>query len=171
MLNSHRMPPSDPSNHAASIPGIAFVSANSRATMERESTDDPIREIGEATFYNDVLDPEIEFRALYLMAKAEYRLRRSRDRVFAITGIFADPAWDILLDLFMASIDRKQISTSSACIAACVPPTTGLRWLAALESESLIVRVADSNDKRRTFVELTPAAFDKILEYFRAQMK
>ena len=45
-------------------------------------------------------------------------------------GLFADPAWDIMLDLFAARIEGKDITVSSAGIAACVPPTTALRWSA-----------------------------------------
>lgn len=54
------------------------------------------------------------------------KLRRLRDRFFQ-HDLFAEPAWDILLDLKAASLEGQQVSVSSRCIAAAVPPTTALR--------------------------------------------
>ncbi len=76
-----------------------------------------------------------------------------RDALFP-TGLFADPAWDLLLDLYVAGVERRRISISSACIAAAVPSTTALRWIAVLESKGLILRIADSKDRRRAYLTL-----------------
>jgi len=80
--------------------------------------------------------------------------RRTRAR-YLTPELFADPAWDILLDLLRAEIGHERISVSSACIAAAVPATTGLRWLKALEQRGLIVRHRDLHDARRTYVTLS----------------
>lgn len=82
------------------------------------------------------------------------RMRRSRDQLLP-GGWFADPAWDILLDLYLADLDNRKIYVSSACIAAAVPSTTGLRWIAKLESSGLIVRYPDQSDQRRFWLALT----------------
>lgn len=108
---------------------------------------------------------ELRLDALKLMAQAEYKRRRRRDDIWDIPGLFAEPAWDILLDLFVAKIEGKRISTSSACIAACVPPTTALRWLTALETQGMLVKFADPGDRRRTFVAITPAGFAAMVDY------
>lgn len=89
--------------------------------------------------------------------KTYLRLRRARGR-FLNGDLFADPAWDILLDLFVARAEGRLISTSSACIGACVASTTGLRWLRTLEAEGLVQRVADQLDRRQRFISLTPSA-------------
>lgn len=92
-------------------------------------------------------------------AQAIYRARRERDRLFAEHGaLFADPAWDLLLDLFIAREVNKPTAISSACIAANVPATTALRWLALLEQKGLIERDCDPNDSRRSFVRLSDTA-------------
>ena len=56
------------------------------------------------------------------------RARRLRARYFS-EELFADPAWDMLLDLFQAEIAHLRVPVSSLCIAAAVPATTALRWL------------------------------------------
>jgi hypothetical protein len=35
--------------------------------------------------------------------------------------LFADPAWDILLDLYAARLEQQRVAVSSLCIAAAVP--------------------------------------------------
>lgn len=84
-------------------------------------------------------------------------LQRRRQREKHLPGhLFAEPAWDILLDLFAADIEGISVSVTSACLAANVPATTAQRYLRALQQERLIARVSDPQDKRRTFVAITP---------------
>lgn len=82
------------------------------------------------------------------------RARRLRDHFFR-SELFADPAWDMLLDLMAARVERQRVAVSSLCIAAAVPPTTALRWIKTLCDQGLFVRVADPEDGRRVFIELS----------------
>ena len=93
------------------------------------------------------------------------RFRQARSR-FLPAELFADPAWDILLDLLRAEIAHEKVSVSSACIAASVPQTTGLRWLRALEQHGLVERERDLHDARRTFVVLSREASIALRRYF-----
>lgn len=99
-------------------------------------------------------------------ARANYRDRRRRATVFADPSLFGEPAWDILLDLFIAAKDRKRLPVTSACIGAAVPATTALRWLTVLEEKGLIVRENDTNDARRVFVRLSTEGYEKMVAYF-----
>ncbi len=81
------------------------------------------------------------------------RTRRLRTHFFR-SDLFADPAWDMLLDLMAARLEGKQVAVSSLCIAAAVPPTTALRWIGVLTEGGLVARVADRNDGRRVYIEL-----------------
>jgi hypothetical protein len=92
------------------------------------------------------------------------RLRRQRDYLFE-GELFADPAWDMMLDLMAAKIERLKVAVSSLCIAAAVPPTTALRWIRTLTDLGIFVRVADPTDGRRVFIELSEAAATKIMDY------
>lgn len=99
--------------------------------------------------------------------RALIRARRLRDQFFD-AGLFADPAWDMLLDLLAARIEHRQVAVSSLCIAAAVPPTTALRWIKTLTDEGMFVRVADPRDGRRVFIELSDSAAATLAAYFHA---
>lgn len=97
--------------------------------------------------------------------RAVIRARRLRARFFP-EELFADPAWDMLLDLLQAEIAQLRVPVSSLCIAAAVPATTALRWLKAMTEQGLFVRRADPHDGRRVFVELAPEASQAMRRYF-----
>jgi len=93
------------------------------------------------------------------------RSRRLRARFFA-EELFADPAWDMLLDLTQAELAQHRVPVSSLCIAAAVPATTALRWIKSMTDSGLFVRRADPHDGRRVFVELSPGASAAMRAYF-----
>lgn len=93
------------------------------------------------------------------------RARRLRARYFD-AELFADPAWDMLLDLLQAEIAHLRVPVSSLCIAAAVPATTALRWLKTMVANGLFIRRADPHDGRRVFVELAPETSRALRSYF-----
>jgi DNA-binding MarR family transcriptional regulator len=99
-------------------------------------------------------------------ARRLYRQRRRRDRYFP-ANLFAEPAWDILLDLYVAQAEGRATTTSSACIGAAVPQTTGLRWLTRLEDEGLVRRSTSAGDERMRLVTLTDDGFQRMTELLR----
>lgn len=99
---------------------------------------------------------------LMSLAQKVYGARRSVDDVFGMAGFSVSPAWDMMLDLYQARIRGARISVTSACIGGACAPTTGLRWLQALEASQLVFREPDPEDKRRQVVALTDAAMVKI---------
>ena len=94
------------------------------------------------------------------------KLRRHRDSFFA-SELFADPAWDILLELYAAALGQFRVSVSNLCGAAAVPPTTALRWIKQLEDAGLIERRPDRTDGRRHFLMLSDEALSSMNAYFR----
>ena len=93
--------------------------------------------------------------------------RRLRERFFR-PDLFADPAWDILLDLFHSELAQYRVAVSGACAAAAVPATTGLRWIKTLVDEGMVIRRADPHDGRRFFLELSPGASEAMHRFFSA---
>jgi hypothetical protein len=105
------------------------------------------------------------------IAEKIYSSRRRRAEFFPEDELFGEPAWDILLDLFIAQCRGKAISVTSACIGSQAPNTTALRWLKALESRGFVITKPDLRDKRRQFVELTPEAYQRMSAYLQKVAK
>jgi hypothetical protein len=93
---------------------------------------------------------------------------RGRIVHFIDADLFADPARDILLDLFVAGEEGRRISISSCCIAAAVPPTTALRWIGMLKKRDLIQETVDPADGRRKWLSLTPHVHAGMRDYLNA---
>ena len=99
------------------------------------------------------------------VVRAVIRARRLRGRFFS-EELFADPSWDMLLDLLQAETAQLRVPVSSLCIAAAVPATTALRWIKTMTEQGMFVRRADPHDGRRVFVELAPATSNAMHRYF-----
>lgn len=99
-------------------------------------------------------------------AKQEYKRRKDRFRILP-EEVLGEPAWDLLVDLYIMTLEGRRVSVSSACIALHAPPSTGLRWIALLVDFNLIKRVSSPIDRRVTYLELTTDGFKRIDEYFR----
>lgn len=108
-------------------------------------------------------EPEPDPRTI----RATIRARRLRDQHFT-PELFADPAWDMLLDLYAARLEGRRVSVSSLCIAASVPPTTALRWIGTMHDAQLFGREPDPTDKRRAHITLTDRAAAAMRGYFGA---
>lgn len=102
--------------------------------------------------------------------RAMIRARRMRSQYLG-SELFADPAWDILLDLFAARLEKRRVAVSSLCIAAGVPPTTALRWIKTLTDVGLLVRVADPQDGRRVHIELAAGTASRLESYLIAALR
>lgn len=92
---------------------------------------------------------------------------RSLRRAVFKASLFSDPAWDILLGLFLARIEGRRVSISAAGRAGKIPLTTALRWINALEHEGLLERAGDIHHGRRVFLNLTGKGVAAMEEYFR----
>ena len=95
------------------------------------------------------------------------RQRQLRARFFD-PALFADPAWDMLLDLFIATGDGKRVPVTSACIGAAVPTSTALRWITQMEEAGLVERQDDNTDRRRAFIVLSDSTMTSMARYFEA---
>jgi len=90
------------------------------------------------------------------------RLRRQN---FFDAGLFADPAWDMMLDLFVAEAEGRETPVMNLCLSSQVPETTTLRWVRTLEQEGVLVRRKDEHDQRRVLVRLSPSAAKSLAAY------
>lgn len=140
------------------------------------SRKDELRELGErlimlATADSDdeaaqptrqiaLFDPHDEYDETILVqiARALYRLRRERERLLP-AELFAEPAWDMLLDLYIQRSIGRRVTVTSLCIASGVATTTALRWVGLLIESGLAKRVESEEDRRKAFVVLSDRGY------------
>lgn len=99
------------------------------------------------------------------LARAFYSDRRDRDALFP-SGIFADPAWDILLILYSAEVAQQRLNITSVCAAAAVPATTALRWIDNLLRHGLLRKEPHATDGRTNWLQLTADARGRLDRFF-----
>lgn len=118
--------------------------------------------------------PRIDLRAseesqLAAIAESDYANRRRRDR-YLPASIFSEPAWDILLDLYVQNTRKRSVSVQSLCIASAAPATTALRWIEKLTSCRLIERKPSVSDRRVVHVVLTAQGMEQMENYLRDRL-
>jgi hypothetical protein len=94
--------------------------------------------------------------------------RQSRSDFVGNPELFGEPAWDMLLDLFIRQTREEEITVKSACVHAITPKPTAIRWLGVLESNGLITIRVDPNDKERQLIHLTPVGYEGMLRYLES---
>lgn len=95
------------------------------------------------------------------LARRIYDFRRKRERYFPV-DLFAEPAWDILLDLYIFRLEGRRATVKSVCIASGVPQTTALRWINLLIEKDLLERTPDEHDSRVRCISLSDSGFHSI---------
>jgi len=86
---------------------------------------------------------------------SQIRFSRELRRSSFDPNMFGEPAWDILLALYVIDSDQRRLSTRQVTTLAGHPLTTALRWLDYLEQQELIERGANPFDQRVVYVELS----------------
>jgi DNA-binding MarR family transcriptional regulator len=143
----------NPTNQRALLDMMSKVIASTRKAHQLAT--DSVLMLG----FEPQMGPISHSRVAYAeFAKRLIRDRRARDNAFE-SGLFADPAWDIFLHLFVAGELGQATSVNDVCIAAAVTPTTAVRWMSALENKGLVVKTRDDRDDRRTTIRLTDQTF------------
>ncbi len=99
-------------------------------------------------------------------ARRAVRRRLLRQQLFGSPEILGEPAWDMLVELFIHECEDKPISTGSLCGAVERPLSSAMRVLQKLCDAELIYRAEDPSDGRRQFVRLAPSVAHRLHAYF-----
>jgi hypothetical protein len=91
---------------------------------------------------------------LAAFARHLYNERRARDEVLG-TDLFADPMWDLMLDLYASAGEGEKVSVSNACAASGAPASSAIRYIKAMTKRGLLVRDDCPTDARRVYVRLS----------------
>jgi len=89
------------------------------------------------------------------------RCRGERDRLLG-PDLFGEPAWTILLTLFLAFEEGRPVSTAAMC-AAKGAPIPAERWLRTLEAEGKIILDGAGRDETARLSPETAAALRTLL--------
>lgn len=100
-------------------------------------------------------------------ARALIEQRRLRRR-FLPEELFHEPAWDMLLALYVASHDHRVMNVKTLVSSADAPVTTSQRWIEHLAKLGLVRRVVDPIDRRRIEVSLSDDGRRAIEAYLAA---
>lgn len=91
------------------------------------------------------------------VARRHLAERRLRDEVMG-AEMFGEPAWDLLLTLFVAQGEGRRLCVTRLCDAIPVPNTTVLRWIFSLTQRGLLIREGDPRNRRRVYLSLSDEA-------------
>lgn len=83
------------------------------------------------------------------------RMADARTSVFG-NAVMPEPAWEMLAELMSARLNGRHLSVTSLALASKSPMTTALRRIEDLIQGGLATRLPDPEDRRRTYIELTP---------------
>ena len=111
-------------------------------------------------------DPVVRKRAALTDLK---KMRRLRSQYFP-AELFSDPCWEMLLDLYDATLAGAEVNVTSLGAASGVPQTTALRRMETLLGHGLIVRAEDKTDKRRTIIRLSDSGMRSVENFFETYL-
>lgn len=86
-------------------------------------------------------------------------------------ALFGEPAWDMLLYLFIKACENKRVYKTAVTSASGVPHSTALRYLALLERDGTLKVELAEGDKRVQFVSLTQKGASEMADYLSRSMQ
>jgi DNA-binding response OmpR family regulator len=157
---------------------LALIREMRAKAARTESVDDKLSTLtGEIRLLGSLLQNQASHAAAPVDVPASMRtnpdaallrklIRAESTRSMAIGGkALGDPAWNILLDLILASLEDRKVAVSSACIVAGVATTTALRLITRMVDDGVLMRVPDENDGRRHFLAIEPTVEQALKNY------
>lgn len=98
------------------------------------------------------------------VVRALIQQRRLRDR-FLPGDLFHEPAWDMLLALYLCWHESRVVNVKALIGMTEAPVTTGQRWIDHLAKLGLVIRTTDMVDRRRIEVAISDAGLAAIDDY------
>jgi DNA-binding MarR family transcriptional regulator len=100
---------------------------------------------------------------LQARAQAIFNERNRRTQFFS-KSIFGEPAWEMLLSLYV--LDGRRVTIGRLVGLIDAPQTTALRWLEYLERKPYVVRRSDPDDRRVVCIEIADEGRELLDAYF-----
>ena len=97
---------------------------------------------------------------------ARTHANRERRQAFLPPSLLGEPAWDMLLYLFVAAANGNAVRTSALAAASGAPASTALRHMELLQRHGLVCRSPSALDQRVTNVALSETGLAAMASYF-----
>jgi len=110
---------------------------------------------------------EDDIERLLKLARALLSQARRREQFFP-NIVFYDPQWLMVLDLFVATAEGRDLAISSVCIASGAANATAWRNIRLLEDRGLILRTPHPRDRRSQHLQLSADGRRQVCAYLRA---
>lgn len=102
-------------------------------------------------------------------AKGACRARRERAKLFG-SSMVSEPAWDILMYVFVSSEEGRGVTVTEACHASLSPISTAQRWIGHLVDRRLIVKASNPQDRRAALLYISSVGRKKMREFFNTMV-
>lgn len=99
-------------------------------------------------------------------AETTWRRRLLRKQLLGGSDHFGEPAWDMLIDLFIHEARGRPLSMSALCVTAGIPTSSAMKLIQRMCDDGLLERTPDVADGRRSLVNLTPDIAHRLRAYF-----
>jgi hypothetical protein len=93
---------------------------------------------------------------------------RCRRKAFVPAELLTDPAWDILLWVFIETEHGRRVRSTEAAVAAGVTTDIALRWISALRIAGLVVPWW-ADDDTDTYVQLSDMGYRRMQQYLQGE--
>lgn len=105
------------------------------------------------------------------LANARRSVRRLllRRQLLGADWLFGEPAWDMLVELFIAHCEGATVPTGALGIGSGLSSSSAQRLVQRLVDARLVVRAPDPEDGRRHFISLSPEIAHRLTAYFGAR--
>lgn len=91
---------------------------------------------------------------------------KTRESVFGHPEFFGDPAWNMLVELFIAHEERRDLTAAQVCGRTDAALQTAHRWLAIMEREGLVMAVRATSDEADRQIFISPASIQNMHRCF-----
>jgi TusA-related sulfurtransferase len=85
-------------------------------------------------------------------------------RQISSPSLAGDPAWEMLLHLFIARSECREMSVGELAKVATISPSTAIRYLEFMESEGTVA-ILEVTDESRAVATLSDSTTNRIVAY------
>lgn len=107
----------------------------------------------------------VDHKTITHIARRLFEERQLRNQHLPLSDMFGEPAWDVLLFIFVSQAKGKGAKVDGLAIASRMPVTEALRWLERLEKREMVFAFRDEENSGEVFLRLTAKGHSAMSQY------